>query len=83
MWFKSLHLYRVHDAVTLALPVLGEALQEQGFRPLGGVEAKRMGWIAPAGRGSEAFVHEVNGQRLLSAQRQECLLPASVSVRLG
>ncbi|MCP1363097.1 recombination-associated protein RdgC, partial [Halomonas sp. BBD45] len=55
MWFKTLHLYRVHDAVALALPVLNEALQEQAFRPLGSAEAKRMGWVAPAGRGSEAF----------------------------
>ncbi|TDX29147.1 recombination associated protein RdgC [Modicisalibacter xianhensis] len=78
MWFKTLHLYRVHDAVALALPVLNEALQEQAFRPLGSVEAKRMGWIAPTGRGSEVFAHEVSGQRLLSAQRQERLLPASV-----
>ncbi|MCP1366978.1 recombination-associated protein RdgC, partial [Halomonas sp. BBD48] len=43
MWFKTLHLYRVHDAVALALPVLNEALQEQAFRPLGSAEAKRMG----------------------------------------
>ena len=78
MWFKHLHLYRVHDAPTLSDADLTVALEEQAFRPLGGVEAKRMGWSAPAGRGSQQRLHEIQGHRLMSALRQERLLPASV-----
>lgn len=78
MWFKHLHLYRVHDAPALGGDDLSAALDEQAFRPLGGVEAKRMGWSTPAGRGSERRLHEIQGHRLLSALRQERLLPASV-----
>lgn len=78
MWFKHLHLYRVHDTPALDRDSLSDALDAQAFRPLGGVEAKRMGWSAPAGRGSEQRLHEIQGHRLLSALRQERLLPASV-----
>ncbi|SHF16831.1 recombination associated protein RdgC [Modicisalibacter ilicicola DSM 19980] len=78
MWFKHLHLYRVHDAPALNGGDLSEALNEQAFRPLGGVEARRLGWSTPAGRDSERYLHEIQGHRLLSALRQERLLPASV-----
>ncbi|WP_227368033.1 recombination-associated protein RdgC [Halomonas sp. M20] len=78
MWFKHLHLYRVHDAPALNNEDLVLALEEQAFRPLGGVEARRLGWSAPAGRASEQRLHEIQGHRLLSALRQERLLPASV-----
>lgn len=60
--FLLWELYRVHDATALALPVLGEALEKQAFRPLYGVEARHMGWFAPAGRVSEAFIHEVKAE---------------------
>nr|WP_298375668.1 recombination-associated protein RdgC [uncultured Halomonas sp.] len=78
MWFKHLHLYRVHDAPTLNNDDLALALDEQAFRPLGGVEARRLGWSTPAGRASEQRLHEIQGHRLLSALRQERLLPSSV-----
>ncbi|GAB2803655.1 recombination-associated protein RdgC [Halomonas shantousis] len=78
MWFKHLHLYRLHDDATLDLDVLEDALAENAFRPVGPAEAKRLGWHAPAGRGSEQRVHEIQGHRLLSALRQERLLPGSV-----
>ncbi|WP_129138826.1 recombination-associated protein RdgC [Modicisalibacter coralii] len=78
MWFKHLHLYRVHDLPVLPLRDLGACLAESSYRPLGGSEAKRIGWAAPAGRGSEQLVHQVKGHRLLSALLQERILPASV-----
>lgn len=80
MWMKSLHLYRVHEVPEFALSdeALGEALEEQAFRPLGSVEARRLGWTTPAGRASQLRVHRINGHRLLTAFRQERLLPAGV-----
>ncbi len=78
MWFKHLHLYRLHDAPELDAASLETALNEQAFRPLGGSEARRLGWSAPAGRAGTQLLHELQGQRLMTALRQERILPASV-----
>ncbi|TLF52854.1 recombination-associated protein RdgC [Halomonas urmiana] len=78
MWFKHLHLYRLHDAAELDAASLETALGEQAFRPLGGSEARRLGWSAPGGRAGTQLLHELQGQRLLTALRQERILPASV-----
>lgn len=78
MWFKHLHLYRVHDSPSLSSDDFSAALDAQAFRPLSGAQAKHMGWSAPAGRGSEQRLHEIHAHRLISALRQERLLPASV-----
>ncbi len=78
MWFKHLHLYRLHDAPELDTATLEEALAEQAARPLGGQDPRRLGWTFPGGRADTARLHELQGQRLLSALRQERLLPASV-----
>ena len=78
MWFKHLHLYRLHDAPELDAATLEEALAEQAARPLGGQDPRRLGWTFPGGRADTSRLHELQGQRLLSALRQERLLPASV-----
>ncbi|MDR9440546.1 MAG: recombination-associated protein RdgC, partial [Halomonas sp.] len=78
MWFKHLHLYRLHDSPELDAASLETALSEQAFRPLGGSEARRLGWSAPAGRAGTQLLHELQGQRLMTALRQERILPASV-----
>ncbi|GHC25207.1 recombination-associated protein RdgC [Aidingimonas halophila] len=78
MWFKHLHLYRLHDAPVVPLTTLEDVLAEQAARPLGDNDARRLGWGTPGGRNSTRFCHEVQGHRLLSAQRQERLLPASI-----
>lgn len=78
MWFKHLHLYRLHDAPSLDAATLEDALTELAARPLGGSDPRRMGWTAPAGRAGTALLHDIQGQRLISALRQERLLPAAV-----
>ncbi len=79
MWFKHLHLYRLHDAPELSSDALASALQEHAAKPLGNADARRLGWTAPGGRmGGGQLVHEIQSHRLLSALRQERLLPASV-----
>lgn len=78
MWFKHLYLYRVHDTTALPLDALIDALDAQRFRPLSASEAKRNGWVAPAGRGSERLVHEIQGHRLMRLAEQQRVLPASV-----
>lgn len=79
MWFKHLHLYRVHSAPELSESALGDALDAHAAAPLGNADARRLGWTAPAGRlGNGQRLHEIQGHRLLSALRQERMLPASV-----
>ena len=78
MWFKHLHLYRLHDEQVIPLDALEDALDAQAFRPVGPNEAKRAGWSRPAGRHGRSLVHEIQGHRLLTLSRQERLLPSSV-----
>lgn len=79
MWFKNLLLYRLHGDPAITQDELEDALQAQKATPLGNADARRLGWTAPAGRaGHGQLLHEIQGQRLLSALRQERLLPASV-----
>lgn len=81
MWFKNLHLYRLHAAVELSAEQLAEQMDCYSAKPLGNADARRIGWTAPAGRmGSGQLLHTVqnDNHRLLSALRQERLLPSSV-----
>ena len=79
MWFKHLHLYRLHAAVAVTAEQLAEQMACYTAKPLGNADARRIGWAAPAGRlGGGQLLHEIQGHRLISALRQERLLPASV-----
>jgi len=48
------------------------------FRPCGPIETQTMGWCSPLGGDSGALVHSLNGCLLVTARKQERLLPASV-----
>ncbi|MCE9662196.1 recombination-associated protein RdgC [Halomonas sp. M5N1S17] len=78
MWFKHLHLYRLHESATIPAADLETALAEQAARLPGSSEARRLGWCPPAGRAGTALLHELQGQRLMTVLRQERLLPAGV-----
>lgn len=78
MWFKHLHLYRLHGSTAIPAADLEAALAEQAARQPGGSEARRLGWCPPAGRAGTALLHELQGQRLMTLLRQERMLPASV-----
>jgi len=79
MWFKHLHLYRIHEQQLLSPEQMALILDEHRAKPLGNADARRLGWAAPAGRlAGGQLLHEIQGHRLISALRQERLLPASV-----
>ncbi|MGE4534695.1 recombination-associated protein RdgC [Halomonas sp.] len=78
MWFTNLHLYRLHAAAELNAAALEDALAEQAARPLGGQDPRRLGWAPPAGKAGDTLLHELQGHRLLSALRQERILPSEV-----
>ncbi len=79
MWFKHLHLYRIHEQQLLSPEQMAVILDEHRAKPLGNADARRIGWTAPAGRlGGGQLLHEIQGHRLITALRQERMLPASV-----
>ena len=78
MWFKNLQLYRVHNQQLLSPEQMAVILDEQRAKPLGNSDARRIGWTPPSGRLSNWLMHGVHGHRLISALRQERLLPSSV-----
>ena len=79
MWFKNLMIYRLHAQEAIALDQLAEQMACYAAKPLGNTDFRRLGWTAPAGRlGNGQLAHETQGHRLLSALRQERLLPSSV-----
>ncbi|GAA0567728.1 recombination-associated protein RdgC [Halomonas salifodinae] len=78
MWFRNLYLYRLHVQAEIDAAALEEALAQQTTRPLRGSEARRTGWAPPAGRRHERLLHELQGHRLITAWRQERILPAAV-----
>ena len=79
MWFKNLTLYRIHEQQLLSAEQMAVVLDEHRAKPLGNADARRIGWAAPAGRlGGGQLIHDIQGHRLISALRQERMLPASV-----
>lgn len=78
MWFKHLHLYRLHGAAAIPAADLEAALAKQAARAPSSQEARRVGWCPPAGRAGTTLLHELQGQRLVTMLRHERLLPASV-----
>ena len=79
MWFKNLHVYRLHAEKAAGIEQLAEQMACYATKPLGSADARRLGWTAPAGRlGGGQLVHEIQEHRLISALRQERMLPASV-----
>lgn len=78
MWFKHLHLYRLHEAPALSEQQLEDALAAHAFTPVGNHEAKRVGFGMPAGKSGTRLVHEIAGQRLIRLKRQDRILPPAV-----
>ncbi|WP_337926492.1 recombination-associated protein RdgC [Vreelandella profundi] len=50
MWFKNLHLYRIHEQQLLSPEQMAVILDEHRAKPLGNADARRLGWTAPSGR---------------------------------
>ena len=79
MWFRNLHLYRLHGVKARSLGEIDTLLAQRSANPLGNADARRIGWTPPAGRlGGGQMLHPLQGHLLISALRQERLLPTSV-----
>jgi recombination associated protein RdgC len=78
MWFKNLRLYRFTEPFTATAEELHQALSNQGFEPCGSLDQSRYGWVPPLGRHGREYIHTANGYIMISAKRQEKILPGAV-----
>ncbi|MEZ1440140.1 recombination-associated protein RdgC [Pseudomonas shirazica] len=79
MWFKNLTVYRLTQDIEFAADTLQAALASKPARPCGSQELVTYGFIAPLGKGEDApLVHQSGNFFLISARKEERILPASV-----
>ncbi|SDI87461.1 recombination associated protein RdgC [Pseudomonas flavescens] len=79
MWFRNLLVYRLTQDVPFETEALEKALSAKPARPCASQELATYGFVAPFGKGADApLVHESQGFLLISARKEERILPGSV-----
>src|SRR5262249_23213913 len=78
MWFRNLTLFRFSKNVAKSLKSLEDKLADRRLRHCGPVELATEGFISPYGRAEENLLHRVGTFSLLTAAREDKLLPNSV-----
>lgn len=79
MWFKNLSVYRLTQSIGFAAEALQSALASKPARPCASQEMVTYGFTAPVGKGDDApLVHQSGDFFLISARKEERILPSSV-----
>jgi recombination associated protein RdgC len=90
MWFKNLRIYRFTQDFIIHKDTLNKGMNSNLFKPCASQEASRLGWVSPlnpkqapadASMTNNAeidLVYEQNGYWLITAKKQDKVLPASV-----
>jgi recombination associated protein RdgC len=78
MWFKNLVVFQFEESPEFDQNALEQGLERQRFRPCGPQELETLGWTTPMGELSSQLFHIGAGAILLTAKREERILPASV-----
>jgi len=78
MWFRNLTLFRFSKSAARKLKSLESGLADHRLRACGPIELSTQGFVSPYGRDEETLVHEVGKFILLTAAREDKLLPNSV-----
>jgi recombination associated protein RdgC len=90
MWFKNLRIYRFTQDFIIHKDTLNTGMNTHLFKPCTSQEASRLGWVSPltpkqapidASMTNNAdidLVYEHNGYWLITAKKQDKVLPASV-----
>lgn len=78
-FFKNAIIYRIGNPLGFMaqLPTLETQLQQLKFTPCCSQDMARTGWV-PATEQHQTLVHQVNGQYLLTIQKQEKIIPGPV-----
>lgn len=82
MWFKNLRVYRLTQKLDLSAEALSEHLSKNRFKPCQKMDFSRFGWVPPMGKLGQDLVHPVGQYTLISARRQEKILPAAAITEL-
>lgn len=82
MWFKNLRVYRLTQKLDLSAEGLSEHLSKNRFKPCKKMDFSRFGWVPPLGKLGTELVHPVGQYVLISARRQEKILPAAAITEL-
>ena len=77
MWFKTLRIYRLTAPLTCEADALAERLEAYPFKPCGGLDLSRTGWVPALDAATGGYVHSHADQHLLCARTQTRLLPAA------
>ena len=78
MWFKSLIVYRFTQPFSLTVEALEEKLQQKRFRHCNSQDISTYGWVPPLGKHGDQLAHAANGFMMITARKEEKILPASV-----
>ena len=77
MLFKNAYVYRIKSPFDYSSEDLEAALEPSVFKPCSGIRPSSFGWISPLGDPMGALTHEVAGSILLSAKREDKIIPGS------
>ncbi len=78
MWFKNLVIYQLEEFPELDELILTELIDAHQFKPCGPQQSNSIGWVSPISELSDQLCHCGSGMFLLSARREERILPAGV-----
>lgn len=78
MWFKNLIIYRLTKPFEMSPDELEKRLEEFAFHPCGSQDQSKYGWAKPMGKIGQSLLHITNGNILVTARKEEKILPASV-----
>lgn len=78
MWFKNIQVYECVEPISKSQQELEEFLQDKAFKPCGRSMPSSIGWVPPAGKGSEILAYQVQGFVLFSLKIEEKIIPTSV-----
>lgn len=78
LWFKNLMIYRLNKDIELSADEIEKQLSAFSFTPCGSLDTSKTGWVPPMGSNSEALTHAVGSQILITARKEEKILPSPV-----
>lgn len=78
MWFKNLILYRFTQSFELTVDELEKKLKQKRFKSCGSQDVSTYGWVPPLGKHSDSLTHSANGFIMITARKEEKILPSSV-----
>lgn len=78
MWFKNIYFFAFTRPFEWTQEQLEQHLSENAFTPCASTEMAHFGWTSSLGKHSTSLTHQVNGNTLICARKEEKILPAPV-----